>query len=69
MHKPFCVLRTATYISKSVLDDRSASRYWFNSFTCKKILSWIKSASAVPYDRAQMSLKYTWLNNTHHCTE
>lgn len=37
-HKPFWVLRTATYISKSVRDDRSASRYWFNSLTCKKYL-------------------------------
>lgn len=27
------MFRTATYISRSVRDDRSASRYWFNSLT------------------------------------
>lgn len=31
----FWVLRTATYISKSVRHDFSASKTWFSSFTCQ----------------------------------
>ena len=34
---PFWVFKTATYISRSVRDDRSASRYWLSSFTFNQI--------------------------------